>query len=76
MTNVTLSIDSETYERMKKYPEIRWSRFIRDAIKRRVEKLEALDKNSNQESVLNMLASEENLKNDWDNKEDERWNNV
>lgn len=76
MTNITLSIDSEVYKKMKKYPEIRWSRFIRDVIKKRVEELESLDKNKGTESVLNMLASEETLKEDWDNKEDERWNNV
>lgn len=76
MTNITLSIDSEVYKKMKKYSEMKWSRFIRNAIKKRVEELETLDKNKSAESVLNMLASEETLKGDWDNKEDERWNNV
>ena len=28
------------------------------------------------ESILTMLASEEILKKDWDNKPDERWDNV
>lgn len=28
------------------------------------------------EGILTMLASEEILKKDWDNKQDERWNNL
>ena len=39
-------------------------------------RIEELDKNSNKESILTMLASEKVLEKDWDNKEDERWNNV
>ena len=33
-------------------------------------------KKSNKESILTMLASEDVLKRDWDNEEDERWNNL
>ena len=36
MTNITLSIDDEVYKRMKKYSEIKWSEFVRKAIKKRV----------------------------------------
>ena len=76
MTNITLSIDDAVYKKMHKYSEIRWSDFVRKIIKKRIEELEILDKSVGKESILNMLASEEVLKEDWDNKEDEAWNNV
>ena len=44
--------------------------------KKRVEELEELEKKPYSESFLTMLASENSLKKDWDNKSDERWNNV
>jgi hypothetical protein len=61
---------------MKKFSEIKWSEFVRKIIKKRVEELEELGKNSNNESFLTMLASEDSLKKDWNNELDERWNNV
>jgi len=76
MTNITLSIEDTTYLKMKKYSEIVWSEFVRKIIKRRIEQLEQLDKNPEEENVLTMLASEDVLKKDWDNDFDERWNNV
>ncbi len=76
MTNVTLSIEDSVYNRMKKHSEIKWSEFVRKAIKKRLEELEKLEKSPDNESILTMLASEEVLKKDWDNKSDERWNNV
>ena len=76
MTNITLSIDNEVYKRMKKHSEIKWSEFVRKMIKKRIEELENLEKSPNKESILNMLASEDVLKNDWNNQLDERWNNV
>jgi len=76
MTNVTLSIEDSIYEEMKKHSEIKWSEFIRKAIKNRLEELKKLEKNKNKEGILTMLASEEVLKSDWDNDADERWNNV
>ncbi len=76
MTNITLSIETEVYKKMKKYAEIRWSEFVRKIIKRRVEELEMLEKNKGHESILTMLASEKILEKDWDNKEDARWDNV
>ena len=75
MTNITLSIDEEIYKKMRKYSEIKWSEFVRRIIKRRLEELEKLDKEE-KESILSMLASEQVLKKEWDNKHDERWNNV
>ncbi len=76
MTNITLSIDDKIYKKMRKHSEVKWSEFVRKMIKKRVEELETLEKNPNEESILTMLASEKVLNKDWDNKLDERWNNV
>ena len=76
MTNITLSIDDDVYKKMRRYSEVRWSDFVRRTIKKRIEELESLDKSINKESILNMLASENVLKKDWDNKDDEACNNV
>ena len=76
MTNITLSIEDEVYKRMKKHSEIKWSEFVRKAIKQRLEEFDKIGKRSNKESIFTMLASEEVLKKEWDNKADERWNNV
>lgn len=76
MTNITLSIEDKVYELMKKYSEIRWSEFVRKAIKNRIEELKKLEKHPQNESIMTMFASEDVLKKDWDNKADERWDNV
>ena len=76
MTNITLSIDDDVYKKMRRYSEVRWSDFVRRTIKKRIEELETLDKSINKERILNMLASENVLKEDWDNKVDEAWDNV
>jgi len=74
MTTITLSIETTIYEEMKKHSEIKWTTFLKKAIKQRLNELNGIK--TNKESVLTMLASEDVLKRDWDNKEDERWNNV
>jgi predicted CopG family antitoxin len=76
MTNITLSIEDSVYKKMKKHSEIIWSEYIRKVIKKRVELLESLENSENEESILNMLASENVLNEDWDNEKDERWNDV
>ena len=76
MTNVTLSIENKTYDLMKKYSEIRWSEFIRKAIRQRVAELNLIENDKNSEGIMTMLASEDVLKKDWDNEADERWNDV
>ncbi|MBI2581204.1 hypothetical protein HYV85_05380 [Candidatus Woesearchaeota archaeon] len=76
MTNVTLSIEDSVYRRMRKHSEIKWSEFVRKAIKQRVDELDELGRSGAKESILTMLASEEVLKKEWDNKADERWNDV
>lgn len=76
MTNITLSIEEPVYRQMKKYSEVKWSEFVRKAIKSRIAELESLDKRRDKESILTMLTSEDVLKKDWDNKLDERWDNV
>jgi len=76
MTNITLSIDDKVYKRMKKHSEVKWSEFVRKAIQRRIEDLDALERNPREESILTMLASEDVLKGEWENEHDERWNRV
>ena len=76
MTNITLSIDDNVYRKMKKYSEVRWSEFVRKIIENRIEELEKIGSQKNRESVFTMLASEEILKKDWENKLDNRWNDI
>lgn len=76
MTNVTLSIEDSVYKRMRRHSEIKWSEFVRKAIKERLGQLDMLEHNPAKESILTMLASEEVLKKEWDNKADERWDDV
>ena len=76
MTNITLSIEDVVYKKMRKHSEIKWSEFVRKAIKKRLRELDILNKRPDQETILTMLASEDVLKKDWDNEADERWNNV
>ena len=61
---------------MKKYSEIKWSEFVRKIIEKRINELESINRHSNKESIMTMLASEEVLKKDWNNELDERWNDV
>ena len=61
---------------MRKHSEVKWSEFVRKAIDERLDELDSLDKRKDKESILTMLASEDVLKRDWDNKSDERWNHV
>lgn len=76
MTNITLSIENEVYQRMRKHSEIRWSEYVRRFIKARLDELDKLDKTPSKESILTMLASEDVLKKEWDNPMDERWDDV
>ena len=76
MTNITLSIEDNVYKLMRKYSEIRWSEFVRKAIKQRIEELMMLEKHKDKEGIMCMLASEEVLKKEWNNKFDDRWDNV
>ncbi len=76
MTNITLSIENETYDLMKRYSEIKWSEFVRKAIRQRVLELNQIEADKNSEGILTMLASENVLRKDWDNKADERWDEI
>lgn len=76
MTNITLSIEDSVYKKMRTYSEIKWSEFVRKMITARIKELETLKHSKNSEGILTMLASEEVLKKEWDNKNDDRWNNV
>ncbi len=76
MTNITLSIQDSVYKRMRKHSEVKWSEFVRKIINDRLDELDSLEKRKDKESILTMLASEDSLKKDWDNKLDDRWNHV
>ena len=77
MTNITLSIEDSVFKEMRKYSEIKWSEFVRKQIKKRLNDLKRLEKDEARESILTMLASEEVLKKDWLNKEDEEaWKDL
>ena len=76
MTNVTLSIENETYNLMKKYSEIKWSEFIRKAIRQRIAELNQIEQDRNSEGIMTMLASENVLRKDWDNVKDSRWDEI
>ncbi len=41
--NITLSVSDSTFEKMKEFPEIKWSEVARVSIEQRLEMLEALD---------------------------------
>lgn len=44
MTEITFSISDELFEKMKKYPEIKWDSIARAAVENYIEKLELVDK--------------------------------
>lgn len=44
MTNMTLSIPSELHKKMKKFKEMRWSEVARQAIEKRVDDLETIER--------------------------------
>lgn len=43
MTNITLSLEDNLHDRMKKHSEIRWSEVVRKSIRQKVEMLDAMD---------------------------------
>lgn len=44
MANMTLSIPNEIHDKMKEFPEIKWSQIARNAILEKVEKMNKLQK--------------------------------
>ncbi|MFH0713193.1 MAG: hypothetical protein V1722_01545 [Candidatus Micrarchaeota archaeon] len=42
--NITLSIPEETFDKMKQFPEVRWSEIVRKAVEDRVDMLETLNR--------------------------------
>ena len=64
MTNITLSIDDEVYNKMKSFSEVKWSEFVRKCIQQRVSELNRLkSKSYADESLLseNWLSEEDNF---------------
>ena len=70
MTNITLSIENETYKKMKELSEIRWSEFVRKCIQKRIEQLQKIEI-SDWEN-LEFLADEKLLSESWLSEEDEK----
>jgi predicted CopG family antitoxin len=62
MTNITLSIRDDIYEKMKQHSEVKWSEFVRKVIEERVNALDEIE-----ESKYISSLSEELLEKDWDN---------
>lgn len=63
MTNVTLSIEDEVYNKMKKYSEIKWSDFVRKCVQKRIEELESIKSSVFADNKLlaeNWLSEEDN----------------
>ena len=44
MANITLALEDDLHEKMKKHSEIRWSEVARRSIRKKVEMLDAMDK--------------------------------
>ena len=55
MAHITLSIPDETYESMKKHPEINWSAVARASI---IEKSVALKNKTSSKELLNLISKE------------------
>ena len=69
MTNITLSIDDEIYNKMKLFSEIKWSEFVRKCIQQRISELNKIKSN--------IYADEKLLAENWLCKEDkEAWKNL
>jgi len=68
MTNITLSIDDEVYNKMKLFSEIKWSEFVRKCIQARINELGRLKSNIHADENLlaeNWLSEEDNSA--WEN---------
>jgi len=62
MTNITLSIDDDIYNRMKKLSEIKWSSYVREIISKRISELESIKSNVHADEGLlsqNWLSEED-----------------
>ena len=53
MAHVTLSVPDEIYEKMKRYPEIKWSEIVRQSI---VSYLKEMEGTSSSREVYNSLS--------------------
>jgi len=70
MTNITLSIDDNVYNKMKKYSEIKWSEFVRKVIEIRIGQLEKIKEQSWENPKF--MADEKLLAKSWLSKEDDK----
>ena len=77
MTNITLSIEDEVYKKMKYHSEIKWSEFVRKAIKKRIEQLNKLKDFSKKWENPKILADKKSLSKTWLSKEEgEAWGDL
>jgi len=70
MTNITLSIEDETYKKMKLFSEIKWSEFVRKCIQKQIEQLQQIELSDWED--FKFLADEKLLSESWLSAEDEK----
>ncbi len=60
--NITLSVPDSTFQKMKAFPDIKWSEVARASIETRIEMLEALDTLASKSKLTQRDAEELGLK--------------
>jgi hypothetical protein len=61
MTNMTISIPSELYEKMKKHAEVKWSEVVRKSIADYINKIEIVNGGVVPSSTLLAMLKDSNL---------------
>lgn len=61
MTNMTISIPSELYEKMKKHSEVKWSEVVRKSIADYINKMEIAKGGAVPSSILLAMLKDSNL---------------
>jgi len=61
MTNMTISIPSELYEKMKKHAEIKWSEVVRKSIADYINKIEIVKGGVVSSSIILAMLKDANL---------------
>lgn len=56
--NITLSVSDEVYEKMKEFPEMRWSEVARKAIEARIDALQTLEEMASKSKLTEKDAQE------------------
>ena len=58
MTNITLMLPDDLHKKMKKHSEIRWSEVVRQAIQKKIDDLELLNKITSKSKLTSRDALE------------------